>query len=384
MRIVYLLLHDFRFESIGLREFAFRRFHFSKEYARRIANLGHEVKLYVMMNDISGTHVLQMDGYVLKAFRSSLHFPPLMKFGNDHSIEVMKELDRDRPDLVHFHNYYLWNFPYIAPWIRRKGIPLVAQYHGTDPIRSAKAVAFYPSLRLCDSLIVPTQHEERFLTHTLRLPSGRVTRLPSTGVDTRVFKRVSPPDPEPLLTYVGRIPLPASYRWEKAPHLLLPLFKALLGLGIRAKLAVAGDGPGLPMIKASASRLGVGSSIEFLGAVDQGALPELYSRSRLTFVPLHMDDIEPFWGGTVQESLACGTPVAAFNDSSPGPRRFGLLVRPGWRGAPLLADSLAETDSLSKAGKEGSDFVKAHCDWESVVGNVASIYQRLLPGPRRR
>ncbi|MDA4126782.1 MAG: glycosyltransferase family 4 protein [Thaumarchaeota archaeon] len=384
MKIVYLLLHDFRFESIGLKEFAFGRFHFSKEYARRLATLGHEVKLYVMSSGISRTQVIQMDGYELKAFRSSFQFPPLMKFGNNHSIEVLRELNRDSPDLVHFHNYYLWNFPYIAPRVKRRGTPLVAQYHGTDPIRSAKAVAFYPSLRLCDSLIVPTQHEERFLTHTLRLPSGRVVRLPSTGVDTRIFKRVRPPDPEPLLTYVGRLPLPASYKWEKAPQLLLPLLKALLGLGIRAKLVVAGDGPGLPMMKASGLRLGLGSSIEFLGAVDQAALPELYSRSRLTFVPLHMDDIEPFWGGTVQESLACGTPVAAFNDSSPGPRRFGLLVRPGWRGARLLADSLAETDSLSKAGEDGSDFVKSHCDWESVAANVESIYQRLHSGPKRR
>ena len=383
MRIIYLLLHDFRFESIGLQEFAFKRFHFSKEYARRMATLGHEVSLYVIGDGISKTKVIQMDGYELKAFRSSFQFPPLMKFGNNHSIEAMRELDRDSPDLVHFHNYYLWNFPYIAPRVKRKGSPLVAQYHGTDPIRSVKAAAFYPSLRLCDALLVPTQLEERFLTRTLRLPSERVIRLPSTGVDTLVFKRVRPPDPEPLLTYVGRIPHPASYKWEKAPHLLLPLFKGLLGLGIRAKLAVAGVGPGLPMMKASASRLGLGSSVEFLGEVSQGALPELYSRSRLTFVPLHMNDIEPFWGGTVQESLACGTPVAAFNDTSPGLRRFGLLIQPGWRGARLIADSLAES-ALSKAGKEGSDFVKANCDWESVATNIASIYEGLLPRPRLR
>ena len=383
MKLVYLLLHDFRFASIGLEEFAFHRFHFSKEYARRMAQLGHEVKLYVMSGEIARKKILSVDGYELKAFRPSFHFPPFMRFGNTHSVEVMAELEQDAPDLVHFHNYYLWNFPYIVPWVKRKGTPLVAQYHGTDPIRQVKARAFYPSLRLCDSLIVPTYREERFLTRTLRLPSGRVVRLPSTGVDTRIFKRVYPPDPEPLLSYVGRIPLPATYRWEKAPHLLLPLVKALLGLGVRARLVVAGDGPGLPIMKSSASRLGVETSVDFLGAVDQRVLPELYSRSRLTFVPMYMEDIEPFWGGTVQESLACGTPVAAFNESSPGPRRFGLLLPPGGRGAPLVARSLAEADSLFKAGKEGSDFIKAHCDWESVAANVASIYERLLSRSRR-
>jgi glycosyltransferase involved in cell wall biosynthesis len=384
MKLVYLLLHDFRFASTGLEEFAFHRFHFSKEYARRMAELGHEVKLYVLSGEIAQKKIIRLDGYELKAFRPSFRFPPFMRFGNDHSIEVMGELERDAPDLVHFHNYYLWSFPYVVPWVKRKGTPLVAQYHGTDPIRQAKALAFYPSLRLCDSVIVPTYREERFLSGILRIPRGRVARLPSTGVDTRVFRRVFPPDPVPLLSYVGRVPLPASYKWEKAPHLLLPLFKALLGLGVRARLIVAGDGPGLPLMKASASRLGIGGSVDFLGAVDQRALPELYSRSRLTFVPMYMDDIEPLWGGTVQESLACGTPVAAFNESSPGPHRFGLLLSPSPRGASLVANSLAESDSLSRAGKEGSEFVKAHCDWESVITAVGSIYNGLLPGSRMR
>jgi glycosyltransferase involved in cell wall biosynthesis len=383
MKIVYLLLHDFRFASVGLEEFAHRYFHFSKEYARRLANLGHDVTLYVMNGEKPGREIINVDGYQLKAFRPSFFFPPLMRFGNTHSVEIKRELDRDAPELVHFHNYYLWNFPYIAPWVKGKRTPLVAQYHGTDPIRRAKAAAFYPSLRLCDSLLVPTRHEERFLTGTLRIPRTRVTRLPSTGVDTQMFKRVCPTDPESLLTYVGRVPLPSSYMWEKSPHLLVPLLKALLGLGVRAKLLVAGDGPGLSTMKTSASRLGVGSSVEFLGAVDQRSLPELYSRSRLTLVPMHMDDIEPFWGGTVQESLACGTPVAAFNDSSPGLRRFGLLVPPGGRGAPLLARSLADTDSLSKAGEEGSDFVKAYCDWDSLSKRLESIYERLHRSRRR-
>jgi glycosyltransferase involved in cell wall biosynthesis len=377
MKIVYLLLHDFRFASIGLDDFAHRYFHFSKEYARRLAILGHEVTLYVLNGEKPGKEVIEVDGYRLKAFRPSFLFPPLMKFGNAHNIEVKRELEHDAPDIVHFHNYYLWNFPYIAPWVKRRGSPFVAQYHGTDPIRKLKAAAFYPSLRLCDQLLVPTQREERFLSRALRIPRGRVTRLPSTGVDTHVFRRVYPPDPEILLTYVGRVPVPSSYMWEKSPNLLVPMLKALLGLGVRARLLVAGDGPGLPKMKASASRLGLAGSVDFLGVVDQRALPELYSRSRLTFVPMHMDDIEPFWGGTVQESLACGTPVAAFNAASPGPRRFGILVPPGERGAQLLARSLADTESLSKEGGEGSDFVRMNCDWDTLAKRVESMYIRL-------
>ena len=52
MKIVYLLLHDFRFASLSVEDFAFKRFHFSKEYAKRMAQLGHDVKLYIMADDI--------------------------------------------------------------------------------------------------------------------------------------------------------------------------------------------------------------------------------------------------------------------------------------------------------------------------------------------
>src|SRR5713101_9714958 len=77
MKLVYLLLHDFRFASIGLEEFAFHRFHFSKEYARRMAQLGHEVKLYIMADDIARKRVVEVEEMEVKAFNVSLQFPPM-------------------------------------------------------------------------------------------------------------------------------------------------------------------------------------------------------------------------------------------------------------------------------------------------------------------
>ncbi len=378
MKIVYLLLHDFRFESIGLREFAFRRFHFSKEYARRLATLGHEVKLYVMSNEISRTQVVQMDGYELKAFRSSLHFPPWMKFGNDHSIEVMKELDRDSPDLVHLHNYYLWNFPYIAPWTRRKGTPLVAQYHGTDPIRRVKAFCYFPALELCNRLLVPLQSEENLLTRSLRIPSERVQRFPSTGVDTNVFHPTGHKMIGLTLFYSGRVPMPTSYQWEKAPHYLIPIIRALLDLRIKAKLVMAGDGPGLPNLKSLARRFEVQDSIDFLGLVDHRELPKLYSSSTFTFVPLFMEEIGPYWGGSVQESLACGTPVIGFNDESPGFSKVGLLVPANpTAAAHLIREASNDSGWLSSVEEEGPKLVRTNCDWRVIVSRMNRLYSKL-------
>src|SRR2546425_9989856 len=126
MKIVYLLLHDFRFASLGVEDFAFRRFHFSKEYAKRMAQLGHDVKLYILAADVRCEKILEVDRFEIKAFDVSFRFPPFMRFGNTHNLGVLREIERDSPDLVHLHNYYLWSFPYVAPWVKRLRIPLVA------------------------------------------------------------------------------------------------------------------------------------------------------------------------------------------------------------------------------------------------------------------
>ncbi len=378
MKIVYLLLHDFRFAALGAKDFAFRRFHFSKEYAKRMVQLGHRVKLYILADDIRRRQVVEVEGIEIKAFNVSFQFPPMMKFGNAHNLGVLKEIERDAPDMVHFHNYYLWNFFYTAPWVKRLNVPLVSQFHGTDPIRRVKACIFYPSLRLCDRLLVPLSGEENFLIRSMKIPANRVRRFPSTGVNTQVFHRTGAKDADPLLLYVGRIPEPSSYRWEKAPQYLLPILSALRKNGVSARLAMVGDGPGLSSMARDVERLELQDSVLFLGQLDNEKLPEFYSRSWLTFVPMHMEDIEPFWGGTLQESLACGTPVVAFNAESPGFRKFGLLVPPSAeRAFKLIETALANPARLAAAGEAGMEFIKENCDWNSVAQRLNSLYSSL-------
>jgi glycosyltransferase involved in cell wall biosynthesis len=343
-----------------------------------MSKLGHDVKLYVMSGDANGKKVFSIDGYEIKAFEVQARFPPLLKFGNDHSFAVLRELDRDSPDVVHFHNYYLWSFPYVAPWAKRKKAKLVSQFHGTDPLRSVKAPAFLPYLRLCDRILVPTDGELGLLTK-LRIPRSRVHKIPSTGVDPNRFHRVEPSGNDDTLLYVGRIPAPASYRWEKAPHLLLPILRSLLHLGVASKLVVAGDGPGLDSMKSQAGVLGLTNSVKFLGQVIQDELPALYSRASLTLDPIQMDDIEPFWGGTLQESLACGTPVVAFNNQRPGFRPLGLLVPTSPReAAQLLSSALKDTSWRSAVAKEGPGVIRRACDWSAIAGQLDLVYYGLV------
>jgi glycosyltransferase involved in cell wall biosynthesis len=377
MRIVYLLLHDFRFASIGLKEFI-SRFHFSKEYARRMALLGHEVKLYTLSDDLRGKKSLMLDGYELKAFGVSFRFPPAWKFGNSHSMTVMKELGGDAPDIVHFHNYYLWSFPYLAPWIRQRGMPLVSQYHGTDPLRRLKAIAFSPSLRLCDRILVPLTGERALIAKDLRIPAERVRLFPSTGVDTKQFYPTGEKGEELKLLYSGRVPRPGSYLWEKSPQYLIPIIRTLMNQGIRARLVVAGDGPGLEALKMAALRFGVEGSVDFLGQVEHATLRELYSRSTMTFVPLNLDEIGPYWGGSLQESLACGTPVVAFNNEHPGRKRFGVLTPTDpMSAARLISDAWKDRAWLASVGQEGPKLIAENCEWEVMGRQLESMYAKV-------
>ena len=375
MRIVYLLLHDFRFASIGPEEFARRRYHFSKEYARRMASLGHDVKLYILSTRSSPRQVFDVDGYEIKAFPASILFPPLQRFGNAHSLDALRELDRDAPDLVHIHNYYLWNFPYLAPWAKRRGRRLVAQYHGSDPIRGAKARGFCPSLRLCDRLLVPLLSEVNLLRHALRLGGERVVRFPSTGVDIGRFHRVARRADGLVLFYAGRVPAPASYRWEKSPQYLIPMVQALAALGKRPRLVVAGDGPGLEAMKKSARNSGIDNLVDFLGQVDHAELPELYSRATLTMIPFQTEEIGPYWDGALQESLACGTPVAAFNDASSGQQKYGTLIPTEPKSAARLISKAAEDVRwLAAVEEEGPRAIRDRCEWSTMTHQLESTY----------
>lgn len=73
-----------------------------------------------------------------------------------------------------------------------------------------------------------------------------------------------------------------------------------------AVLLVAGEGPEKARLEALADELGVGSSVRFLGRVDEDTLVSCYQAADVSVVPTAA--LEGF-GLIVLESLACGTPV---------------------------------------------------------------------------
>jgi glycosyltransferase involved in cell wall biosynthesis len=122
--------------------------------------------------------------------------------------------------------------------------------------------------------------------------------------------------------------------------------------------------------------------VTFHGYVDNRLLPPLYSSSWATFIPLWLDAIDPFWDGSLKESLACSTPVIGFNedanDYSSGCQRLGYLIPPSPEtGAKILEEILGHQVHLNEVGRRGREEVLGCCSWDSVIGSLEKVYHSL-------
>jgi glycosyltransferase involved in cell wall biosynthesis len=229
MKALTLLLHDERFSGWTLND-KLARHHFSLQYLRFYKQKGLDPVLYTFHQQIESKQTYCLDDVgTVKIFPVRFRFPPFLRFGNDHNPESLaREMVYDQPDLVHFHNYYLASFPYVAAFVKKSlKRPLIAQLHGYDN-RSLRKWLYLPSLLALKNAdrILFSYEPERKIYRRLNIEE-KASNLPVPGIDPEIFKpqtRFS----ENRLLYVGRVPGPEVAHGEKSPLLLIRILKKLL------------------------------------------------------------------------------------------------------------------------------------------------------------
>ena len=242
-----------------------------------------------------------------------------------------------------YHSAY-----YVMPY--RTPLPAILTVYDLIPLAGPRPprILFAALLRLAlassRAVIAISEATRRELTARRRIAPGRVRVIPLAA--GREFS----PRPEPEFARVrARYGLPeryALYVGINKPHKNLPRLveawgKALPTAASRQAnaLVIAGPwDPRYPEAKRAASRLDLVETVRFLGHVQEGELPALYSGAAMVVCP----SLAEGFGLPVLEAMSCGAPVAC-SDRASLPEVAG--------GAALLFDPLS-TSAIAAAMSE--------------------------------
>jgi glycosyltransferase involved in cell wall biosynthesis len=190
--------------------------------------------------------------------------------------------------------------------------------------------------------LVPTESLRRELDGR----GFRNLRLWTRGVDSQLFAPREPVDlglPRPIFLYVGRIAVEKN-------------IEAFLSLDLPGSKLVVGDGPQRAELQARFP------AAHFLGAKFGEELAGIFASADVSVFPSRTDT----FGNVILESLACGTPVAAFPVM--GPR--DILTNPGV--GALDEDLQAAAIRALGLSREACRAHALTYSWERSVGQFMS------------
>jgi glycosyltransferase involved in cell wall biosynthesis len=290
---------------------------------------------------------------------------------------------RERPvALIHAH----WLVPQglaarIATRVARRTVPLVCTAHGADVFgmngRLARVLQrWVAGGSACVGVVSGALGEELARRGVER---GRLRVLPMG-----VAVQHSVPDPATrtpdLIAFAGRMV------GKKGVDVLLEAVALLAAGRPRLRLCLAGGGPELDQYRALAAARGLADRVEFLGAVPQPRVRELFERAAVAAMPSVTapgGDAEGL-GLVMIEAMAAGCPVVVTD--LPVVRG---VIRPGENGlvfperdAAALADALRrllDDRALASAlAARARQDIASRFSWSAVGGAYAAVFREAL------
>lgn len=256
-----------------------------KMTSRELSRLGHTVELLTPQ----GFHSIPCPTY--PDIRLSITTPR----------EVAKRIDSFGPDCLHIATEGPLGWMARAVALRRKW-PFTTAFHSRFPeyiyARSRLPLSWsYAALRAFHNAgrgtLVPTPT----IVENLRRRGFVHVKLWSRGVDLSVFSPMGEHlerGARPVFLYVGRLAIEKN-------------IEAFLSLDLPGEKWVAGEGPAEARLKARFP------DARWLGLLDGPSLAALYRTADVMVFPSLTDT----FGLVILESLACGTPVAAYPVTGP-------------------------------------------------------------------
>ena len=294
-------------------------------------------------------------------------------------VQVRRLLERERPDVINTHA----PVPGLADvsFAVRGKRPLIATYHSGSMKKGSGALDLAIGAYEATALKwIMRRADELVTTFPPDRPGGRADpyHIPP-GVDPGIFYRSPDATHEAgTLLYVGRIELASAW---KGIGTLLVAMRRVLGSRPDVRLRLVGEGDAVPHFREKAKELGIGETVEFVGALHGQRLADAYRRAEILVLPSETE-AESF-GMVLIEAMACGTPVVASRVGGvPAVVRDtggGLLTEPGNPASlaegilALLADPLRRR-TLADAGAAR---VAARYTWDVAVDAYQELIKKL-------
>ena len=210
-------------------------------------------------------------------------------------------------------------------------------------------------------------------------------RVLATGVETDFFRppdskasvraQLGLPADEPLVLGVGR--LAGVKQFDR----LITAFTVASARGLKARLAIAGDGPERPKLEHLIATYGMGDRIELAGYCDPFRLRAYMQAADLQVCTSAFENLSL----AILEGMACGTPVLG----TPGggtPELVGAIdpalvldddhahtladALPGW---------LGDRECLAELGQRARQLAVERYDWERVVDGLEAVCTEVTP-----
>lgn len=318
----------------------------------------------------------------LKKNKMLYYLVPLFLFSQTRSL--LNQIKNNQYDLIHAH----WLIPqglisvFVSKYLYKDCPKILCTSHGGDLF--AFQSSFFKKIKkwilnYSDGVTVVSEHMRKNCLQITNIEEkiyvcSMGVDLINTFLPVENIKR----DSNKIL-FVGRLVE------KKGVSVLLEATHKILQQYPGLKLLIVGDGPERDKLEAQCKELKIELSVEFLGALKQNQLPEIYSLASIAVMPSIIDSRNDQEGlGLVAiEAMGCGCAVIA--SSLPAVEDIvengvnGVLVKSGdsVELANAIENLLVNTKTKNKIASMARESVVKKFDWQVVVNKYQKIIESI-------